>query len=257
MNCFAFDIETVPDVEFGQRLWELDGLSDEDVGNAMLFRQKQKTGSEFLPLHQHRVVAISVAYRSRDGFRVWSLGDRDADEAEIVRRFFDGIERFAPDLVSWNGAGFDLPVLHYRALKHGIAAPRYWEIGDDDRDYRYNNYLSRFHWRHIDLMDVLAGFQPRGRAGLDQIAVMLGFPGKLGMSGDKVWDCWLAGGTDDIRNYCETDVLNTYLVFLRFEHMRGRLDDAALERELQRVRETLAASDAPHLVEFSDAWVAG
>lgn len=258
MNCFAFDIETVPDVEFGRRLWDLDGLSDEDVGNAMLFRQKQKTGSEFLPLHQHRIVAISVAYRSRDSFRVWTLGDRDADEAEIVFRFFDGIERYTPDLVSWNGAGFDLPVLHYRALKHGIAAPRYWQVGDDDRDYRYNNYLSRFHWRHIDLMDVLAGFQHRGRAGLDQIAVMLGFPGKLGMSGDKVWSRWLSGGIDEIRDYCETDVLNTYLVFLRFEHMRGRLDDVALERELQRVREAITAPDAaPHLQEFSDAWAAG
>ena len=170
MHCFAFDIETVPDVEFGRSLWDLEGLSDQDVGNAMMFRQQQRTGSDFLPLHQHRVVAISVALRTRDTFRVWTLGDADADEAEIVRRFFDGIERYAPSLVSWNGSGFDLPVLHYRALKHGIQAPRYWETGDDERDYRYNNYLSRFHWRHIDLMDVLAGFQIRGRAGLDQVA---------------------------------------------------------------------------------------
>ena len=193
MHCFAFDIETVPDVDLGRSLWDIEGLDDKDVGNAMMFRQQQKTGSEFLPLHQHRVVAISVALRTRDTFRVWTLGDVDADESEIVRRFFDGIERYAPNLVSWNGSGFDLPVLHYRALKHGIQAPRYWETGDGERDYRYNNYLSRFHWRHIDLMDVLAGFQMRGRASLDQIAVMLGFPGKLGMSGDKVWaDGWTA-----------------------------------------------------------------
>ncbi|MEM9404360.1 MAG: 3'-5' exonuclease, partial [Pseudomonadota bacterium] len=186
MHCFAFDIETVPDVELGRRLLDLDGLSDKDVGNALMFRQQQKTGSDFLPLHLHRVVAISVALRSRDSFRVWTLGDADSPEDEIIQRFFDGIERFGPDLVSWNGAGFDLPVLHYRALKHSIQAPRYWEVGDSDRDFRYNNYLSRFHWRHVDLMDVLSGFQIRGRAGLDQVAVMLGFPGKLGMSGDKV-----------------------------------------------------------------------
>ena len=180
MHCFAFDIETVPDVELGRRLWDLDDtLSDADVGNAMMFRHEQKTGSSFLPLHQHRVAAISVALRSRDSFRVWTLGEADADEAEVVSRFFDGIEKYGPDLVSWNGSGFDLPVLHYRALKHGIQAPRYWEIGENERDFRYNNYLSRFHWRHVDLMDVLAGFQIRGRAGLDQIAVMLGFPGKV------------------------------------------------------------------------------
>ncbi|MEM7503309.1 MAG: 3'-5' exonuclease [Pseudomonadota bacterium] len=254
MHCFAFDIETVPDVEFGRQLWELEGLSDKDVGNAMMFRQQQRTGSDFLPLQQHRVVAISVALRTRDSFRVWTLGDADADEAEIVRRFFDGIERYAPTLVSWNGAGFDLPVLHYRALKHGIQAPRYWETGDDQREYRYNNYLGRFHWRHIDLMDVLSGYQIRGRASLDQIATLLGFPGKLGMSGDKVWSSWLDGGIEEIRNYCESDVLNTYLVYLRFEYMRGNLDQTGLEREFALVRESLASADLPHLREFADHW---
>jgi predicted PolB exonuclease-like 3'-5' exonuclease len=235
-------------------MWNLDGLSDVDVGAAMTFMRQQQTGSDFLPLHLHRVVAISVAFRSGDGFRVWSLGERDADEAEIIGRFFEGIERYSPELVSWNGSGFDLPVLHYRALKHGIQAPRYWETGDNDRDFRYNNYLGRFHWRHVDLMDVLAGFQMRGRASLDQVAVMLGFPGKLGMSGDKVWDCWLDGGIDDIRDYCETDVLNTYLVFLRFEFMRGHLDAAGLAREYDVVRSTLRDMDRPHLNEFLDAW---
>ena len=254
MRCFSFDIETIPDVEFGRRFWDLDGLSDEEVATAMTFKRQQQTGSDFLPLHQHRVVAISVALRSGDTFRVWSLGDEDADEAEIVRRFFDGIERYAPDLVSWNGSGFDLPVLHYRAMRHGIQAPRYWEMGDNDRDYKWNNYISRFHWRHVDLMDVLAGFQPRGRASLDQMAVLLGFPGKLGMSGDKVWDTWLAGGIREIRDYCETDVLNTWLVFLRFEYMRGNLDEAELEREFALVRSTLEGMKQPHLDEFLSAW---
>jgi predicted PolB exonuclease-like 3'-5' exonuclease len=254
MHCFAFDIETIPDVEFGRRMWNLDGLSDEDVGTAMSFMRLQQTGSDFLPLHLQRVVAISVAFRSGDSFRVWTLGDRDADEAEIIGRFFEGIERYSPELVSWNGGGFDLPVLHYRALKNGIQAPRYWETGDTDRDFRYNNYLSRFHWRHLDLMDVLAGFQPRGRASLDQIAVMLGFPGKLGMSGDKVWQRWLDGGIDDIRDYCETDVVNTFLVYLRFEYLRGNLDDKGLDKEFELVRSTLKDLDRPHLNEFLDAW---
>jgi len=256
MHCFSFDIETIPDVEFGRRLYEMEGLSDEDVGTAMFFKRQQATGSEFLPLHQHRIVAISVALRTGDSFRVWSLGDKQADEAEIVQRFFDGIDRYTPDLVSWNGGGFDLPVLHYRAMKHGIQAPTYWEHGDNNREFRYNNYQSRFHWRHVDLMDVISGFQMRGRAPLDQMAMMLGFPGKLGMSGDKVWPCWLEGGIDEIRNYCETDVLNTYLVYLRFEHMRGNLDDKELAREFDIVRSTLAEMDQPHLNEFAEAWPA-
>jgi len=256
MHCFSFDIETIPDVEFGRRLYDLEGLSDDDVGTAMMFKRQQATGSEFLPLHQQRIVAISVALRSGDSFRVWSLGDKESDEAEIVRRFFDGIDRYTPDLVSWNGGGFDLPVLHYRAMKHGIQAPTYWEHGDNNREFRYNNYQSRFHWRHVDLMDVISGFQMRGRASLDQMALLLGFPGKLGMSGDKVWQCWLDGGIDDIRNYCETDVLNTYLVYLKFEHMRGNLDDKGLAREFDIVRATLAEMDQPHLNEFAAAWPA-
>lgn len=257
MHCFSFDIETVPDVDFGRRLWQLEGLPDEDVARAMAFLRQQATGSEFMPLHLHRVVAISVALRTKDSFRVWTLGEPDSGEAEIVQRFFDGIERYAPELISWNGSGFDLPVLHYRALKHGIRAPRYWETGDGDRDWRYNNYLSRFHWRHLDLMDVLSGFQARARASLDQVAMLLGFPGKLGMSGEQVWERWLAGGIEDIRNYCETDVLNTYLVYLRFEYMRGRLDAADLEREFELVRATLASTGKPHLDRFLTAWQAG
>ncbi len=257
MHCFSFDIETIPDIEFGRKYFELGDLADEKVATAMTFKRQQETGSEFLPLHQHRVVAISVALRTGNTFRVWSLGDEASDEADLVSRFFDGIEKYSPDLVSWNGSGFDLPVLHYRALRHGIKAPRYWEMGETDRDFKWNNYLSRFHWRHIDLMDVLAGFQHRGRASLDQMAVLLGFPGKLGMSGDKVWDTYLAGGIQEIRNYCETDVLNTWLVFLKFEHMRGNLDDAALEREFELVRDTVSGMQESHLDEFLAAWQAG
>jgi predicted PolB exonuclease-like 3'-5' exonuclease len=256
MHCFAFDIETIPDVEFGRRMWDLEDLSDEDVATVMTFKQQQKTGSDFLPLHQHRVVAISVALRTGDNFRIWSLGSSDSDEADLVRRFFDGIDRYSPDLVSWNGSGFDLPVLHYRALKNSVQAPRYWEIGDSDREFRYNNYLNRFHWRHIDLMEVLSAYQGRGRASLDQTAVLLGFPGKLGMSGDKVWQTWLDGGIDDIRNYCETDVLNTYLIYLRFEFMRGNLDARDIDREFKLVRSTVESMNQPHLDDFTAAWPA-
>ena len=150
MHCFSFDIETVPDVEFGRRMWDLDGLSDKDVGTAMFFKRQQATGNEFLPLHQQKVVAISVALRTRDTFRVWTLGDKDADEAEIIGRFYDGIERYAPTLVSWNGSGFDLPVLHYRALKHGIQAARYWETGDGEPHEESETHSYFFAWEDLE-----------------------------------------------------------------------------------------------------------
>jgi 3'-5' exonuclease len=254
VNTLVFDIETVPDVEFGRRYLALDGLEDEDVAQAMFTLRRERTGSDFLPLHQQRIVAISCAMRSREGFRLWTLGDQDAGEAELVARFFDGIERYSPELVSWNGSGFDLPVLHYRALRHGVAAPRYWEVGDADREFRYNNYLGRFHWRHIDLMDVLAGYQFRGAARLDEVAMLLGFPGKLGMSGDRVWDAWRAGRLAAIRDYCETDVLNTWLVFLRFEQFRGKRSAEEIAAEEDLVVENLRKDGRAHLAEFLAAW---
>lgn len=254
MNVLVFDIETVPDTESGKRLYDLEGLSPADVARAMTHLHQQKTGSEFLPRHLHRIVAISIALRTKDSFKVWSLGQLESAEAELIRRFFDGIERFAPVLVSWNGGGFDLPVIHYRALLHGTAAPRYWELGDDDSSFRYNNYLNRFHWRHIDLMDVLSGYQLRAAAPLDEVAGMLGLPGKMGMSGGKVWSEYLAGNLQAIRDYCETDVINTYLVYLRFELMRGHLRQDQYLAECQLVRDALKALDKPHLTGFLGAW---
>lgn len=256
MNVLVFDIETVPDIEAGTRLYGLEGLGDEDAAKVMFHKRREQSGTEFLRHHLQRVVAISAVLRHGDQLRVWSLGDAQADEAELLRRFFDGIEKFTPTLVSWNGCGFDLPVLHYRALKHNISAPRYWDTGEDDKDFKWNNYLSRFHARHTDLMDVLSGYQPRACVPLDELAQTLGFPGKLGMHGDKVWEYFRAGRIDDIRAYCETDVANTYLVYLRWELIRGRLDQSSYARESQRLRDYLTAENKPHWQEFLTAWKA-
>jgi predicted PolB exonuclease-like 3'-5' exonuclease len=223
----------------------------------MAFHQRrQQSGSDFLPLHLQRVVAISCALREGDSFKVWSLGAADEGEGKLVQRFFDGIEKYTPQIVSWNGGGFDLPVLHYRAMIHGVQASRYWDMGDDDREFKWNNYISRYHMRHLDLMDVVAMYQPRANAPLDQIAQLCGFPGKLGMDGSKVWDAYKAGEIEAIRNYCETDVANTHLVFLRFQLMRGILTQEAYQREIALVRETLSGYTGPHWQEFLTAWKA-
>jgi predicted PolB exonuclease-like 3'-5' exonuclease len=106
----------------------------------------------------------------------------------------------------------------------------------------------------MDLMDILSGFQGRGRASLQDIASLLGFPGKLGMHGADVWGAYLDGGLSRIRAYCETDVLNTYLIYLRFELLRGRLNAAEHAHESARVRKLLQDAAAPHLREFLAAW---
>jgi predicted PolB exonuclease-like 3'-5' exonuclease len=251
----AFDIETVPDVAGIRRLRPAWGpLPDAEIAQRLFDERRERTGSEFLPLHLHRVVAISCAFRDDQGFRVRSIGNPDDDEGRLIQAFFGTVERYTPQLVSWNGSGFDLPVLNYRGLINRVHAGRYWELGDDDRDFRYNNYIRRYHLRHTDLMDVLAMYQPRANAPLDDLAKLCGFAGKLGMDGSKVWDAYQAGGIEQIRNYCETDVVNTYLVYTRFQRMRGVLDAAGCEAEERRVWETLAALDLPHWREYLTAW---
>lgn len=213
-NLFVFDIETIPDTATGARYLGLSGLTETDIAAAMInHRRQQGATSDFLPPHWQRIVCISVVFKQGDSFKVWSLGSETSDEAEIIKRFFDGIEKYSPLLISWNGTGFDLPVLHYRSLLHSVPAPRYWDVGHRDKDFKWDNYLNRYHYRHMDVMDILSGYQARTTAKLDEIATLLGFPGKMGMAGNKVFEAYLKGEIGAIRNYCETDVLNTYLIF--------------------------------------------
>ena len=259
MPVLVFDIETIPDVE-GIRVLErlpLD-LPAAEVAEHAFAARRETTGGDFLQHHLHRVVTISCVLADARTFKVFSLAEPEVGEREIIQRFFDGIERYSPQLVSWNGGGFDLPVLHYRGLMHGVSAPRYWDQGEgdyhDSRDFKWNNYISRYHHRHLDMMDLLALYQPRANAPLDQLAKLMGFPGKLGMDGSAVWQSWQAGRANEIRDYCETDVVNTYLVYLGFQRMRGVLDENAFVAECARVRAALGRLDAPHWREFLAAW---
>jgi 3'-5' exonuclease len=253
----CFDIETIPDVAGLRRLRpEWAALEDSEVADLAFAERRDRIGSDFLQHHLHRIVAIGCAFRDDSGFRVRCLGEAADPEARLVQDFFRVIERYTPQLVSWNGGGFDLPVLHYRGLIHGVHAARYWDLGDDDREFRFNNYVNRYHTRHLDLMDVLSMYQPRASAPLDDIARLSGFAGKLGMDGGRVWDAYRAGELGTIRSYCETDVVNTYLVFCRFQKMRGLLDESAYAAELQVVRAALQSLEGGHWRRFLDAWPA-
>jgi predicted PolB exonuclease-like 3'-5' exonuclease len=202
----------------------------------------------------HRIVAIGCAFRDDTGLRVRCLGQDGADEARLISDFYRLLDRYTPQLVSWNGGGFDLPVLNLRAMIHGVAAPRYWESGNEDREFRYNNYVNRYHERHTDLMDVLSMFQGRAAAPLDEMARLCGFAGKLGMEGSQVWPAFLGGQIEAIRAYCETDVVNTYLLYTRFRQLRGELDATAYGAEMDLVREALAAAPGAHWREYLAAW---
>lgn len=251
MTVLVFDIETIPDIESGRTLFDLQGLSDEDTAKAMFALRRAKVGNEFLPHYLQKICAISLVISHGSQIKVWSLGDEHSDEKELITRFYAGIDKHTPTLVSWNGSGFDLPVLHYRSLLHGVTAATYWETGEQQQNFKWNNYISRFHYRHTDLMDLIAGYQNKAFAPLDDISTMLGFPGKMGMSGSKVWEQFAAGQIKEIRDYCETDVLNTYCVYLRFELIRGTITHDEYNNSIERLKTYLATEqDKNHLQEF-------
>jgi 3'-5' exonuclease len=262
----VFDIETQPDISGLRKLYpQFEGLEEGTLFKSVCDKRfGVDSGKTFLPHHLHQICAISCVLRagaddatSADAqFKVWTLGTVDSSEADIIRKFYKLVDHYTPQLISWNGGGFDLPVLHYRALIHGIPAARYWEGGDDDRDFKYNNYLSRYHSRHLDLMDVLAGYQPRANAGLDEMAKLCGFAGKLGMDGSQVWQAVRDGKLAQVRDYCETDVVNTYLVYTQFQKMRALWSEPRTEFEQALVRRelTLLAPTAAHWQDYLSAW---
>jgi predicted PolB exonuclease-like 3'-5' exonuclease len=254
----VFDIESIPDVE-GLRV--LRGAPaeqpDAEVYSQWVREREEKKQNDFMPHHLQRVLVISCVFRNAEGLRVHSFVDRDgASEGKVIQSFFNRLEKHMPQLVSWNGGGFDLPVLHYRGLRHGVVAGKYWDMGEDDREFKWNNYIARYHTRHLDLMDLLAMYQPRANAPLDAMAKLCGFPGKLGMDGSQVYTAFLDGKLEDIRRYCETDVMNTYLLYCRFQKMRCGFTEAEYEQEIALVKESLGVlvPAEPHWREYLAAW---
>jgi predicted PolB exonuclease-like 3'-5' exonuclease len=232
----VFDIETIPDA---------DHHIGEDMPKALF----------------HKIVAISYLRASvveSDGDRHFAIdllktgGDVTSPEKELVAGFWQFIEKVKPRLVTFNGRGFDLPVLKYRALKHGIAAP--WFAQGEGK---WDNYSGRYSvdW-HCDLMDALADFGASKACKLSEISSLLGVPSKLGIDGSLVKEYVESGRLAEIRNYCETDVLATYLVFLRFALFRGELTLAGFAASMANVRDhlTIEARTRPHLGLFLDAW---
>ena len=232
----AFDIETIPDA-------------------------KHHTGSKFPKVLFHEVIAVSfveVGLKFRDGLELHELndirsgGEASFTEAQLLDGFFKYVERKKPRLVTFNGRSFDLPVLKYRAMLHGISSP--WL---NQGESRFENYGYRYspHW-HCDLMDVLADFGASTSAKLDEVSRLFGFPGKFGIDGSKVAAIFADGGIEDIRHYCETDALNTYLVYLRYALFRGEIDRAGYNNTISAILTYIDAhgGNRAHLNEFKQAW---
>ncbi len=236
----AFDIETVPDTALGRRLHGHQG-DFRAVTEAMLARRLEETDqrSDFLRPPWHRIVAMAVAWLEPDTgrFKLGSLGDDVLDEGSMLEHFFRvlrpaGGRNMRPRLVSWNGQGFDLPVIRYRAMLHGIDAGAYYDSGDPR-----NGYVNRFHDLHTDLMDVLAGYGASEKMGLDELARVMGLPGKTLTEGHRVWLHISRGEWEIVRTYCELDALNTLMLQLAWERSTGVLSGD----DFLRLRDVVAA----------------
>ncbi|MDX8410331.1 MAG: 3'-5' exonuclease [Mariprofundaceae bacterium] len=262
-DVLVFDIETVPDAAATRRLLGQAALSDPEAREALPVYFLDKTGgrNDFPRQPFHQVVAISYAHliaeSGENGMelvlrRLASGGTAASSEAELLAAFFELITKRAPRLVSYNGRGFDIPVLKYRAMAHGISCSRWFAEGD-----RYNNYDARYSdVYHLDLLEAFSDHGASARCSLDEVAACLDVPGKLGTAGSDVLALFEAGDIEAIRNYCECDVLSTLLLFLRRQLFTGQLTPEAYARTTLAVRNYLHAEveTRPYLGEFLSAW---
>ena len=111
-----------------------------------------------------------------------SGGDADWDEQRLLSKFWRYFAERAPRVVTWNGKGFDLPVLRARAMMYGISAQSWYQRGT-----KWDNYMQRFapDW-HCDLMEQLSDYRACASMSLDDVALVLGLPGKIGGHGSEV-----------------------------------------------------------------------
>ena len=262
-SLFVFDIETVPDTKVVQNLT---GFTNTDVTaqRAELERYHVETTrgkSSFLRHPFHQVVAISFLEAEIETIgreeryylkELRSGGEIGFSEEKLLQGFFQYFEQLKPRLVSFNGRAFDLPVLKYRALVHGIVAHWLYEAGD-----KWNNYHSRYSptW-HCDLLDLLRDYGASSQIKLSEICAVMGFPGKFAADGSQVSDMVDAGKIQAVRNYCETDVLNTYLVYLRTMLHRGIISRDGYNRSIADILTMIEQSklERPHLADFLAAW---
>ena len=238
----VFDIETIVDKELVKQVYDPENSltleqAYDHARDTLLERSGQQSDFFHIPFH----IPIAVATLHADeAYRIRSLGCIGADrysEPELITRFwqvFDG----AQTLVTFNGRGFDLPVLELRALKHKLSLPRYFGAGESRATYRGSRYSDLF---HIDLCDFLSNFGSAYRRGsLDMLAKLIGLPGKYSMAGEDVEYLYRQGRQKEINQYCITDVLQTYFLFLRVELLRAKLDFPVYQSAVGSAREYLA-----------------
>lgn len=263
IHYLVFDIETRVDKELVKEVYDPENsLTLEQAYDTARDQLLERSGqqSDFFPVPFHIPIAISTL-QADEKYRIRALGCFGADrfsESELVSRFWQTFES-AQTLITFNGRGFDLPVLETRALKHGLSLPRYFASGQSRNTYRSSRYSDAY---HIDLCDFLSNFGAAYRRNsLNVLAKLIGLPGKYTIAGEDVEYLYRQGRLKEINQYCMTDVLQTYLLFLRVELLRGKMDANAYEEAVTAAREDLtqrasSAGTENFLQDFLQLWKA-
>ena len=224
----VFDCETIPDIELIKKNYEITQDDNILICEEAFFAQEEKTGSQFLPVPFHQVVTISAVIADDYGDFV-KVGTFKGSEEEIIDSFFKYIDKTQPKLISFNGRNFDMPMLLIRALKYNLSIPAYF-----DNTNKWENYRSRYSENfHIDLIEVLGSYGAVRGLKLDTLAQMSGLPGKYDVSGDEVYKLYFDEEYKKIEEYCESDVLNTYWLWLKYELLKGNLLKSDYAKYLQ------------------------
>lgn len=236
----AFDIETIPDPDIGRRLLGIAGSDAEVVHEMVRLRVEETSGSsEYPQLPWHRIVSICATTLEPETGKVAirALGGAAMNERSHIEGFFGLVteELESPRLVSWNGSGFDLPVIRYRSMMLGIAAPDFYRT---DGDRRWNNYQNRYQDLHTDLMDVLSGYGASMRIGLGTLSKVLGLPGKAFLD-RAIYDHVLDGEDLRVAEYCKLDTVETMLVWLVWAFHTGQISQSDVRRYVDGVREAI------------------
>ena len=222
-SVIVWDLETVPDLGGFAAANDLVGKSDVEIREAI--------GDKFPKHIYHSIICIGalIAHWELDHWAVDAVGAPhvgERTEKQLITAFCDKIAELSPKLVTFNGNSFDLPVLRYRAMVHNVSAP-----GLSARPY-FNRYTEDA----IDLCDALSSFSPKGKPTLHELSRIMGLPGKpKGFDGGEVERHYHEGTIKEIADYCETDIINTYQLWLRYELFRGTLSQNAFQASQQNL----------------------
>jgi predicted PolB exonuclease-like 3'-5' exonuclease len=251
-NILAFNVKTIPNIQLGKKIYNLSDLDDDDISKVMFFKQRQENKTDVLPLYLHKVVAISTIIKTNKEIQIISLGKNGYDEKNMVQQFFEEVERYQPKLISWNGRGFDMPILYIRAMNYKIQAKHL--LHNLSSDLKSNICQGKYDESHTDLIDILPTSQSTSRVSLHSFASLLGVPCVKDTEITNIWNTFLTGGDKEIRNDCDMDVVKIYLIFLRLQHFRGYLSGQQLDQSNDQFKDYLTKSSKPHLFKFLEAW---